>query len=80
MYMFSYIYVCALILLFSHSVMSDSCDSMNCSTPDFPVLIISQSLLKLMCIELVMSSNYPILCRPLLLLSSVFPSIRVLFQ
>ena len=38
---------------------------------------ISQTLLKLMCIELVMSSNHFILCHPLLLLSSVFPSIRV---
>ena len=37
----------------------------------------SQSLLKLMSIELVMPSNHLILCRPLLLLSSIFPSIRV---
>ena len=36
----------------------------------------SQSLLKLMSIELVMPSNHPILCRPLLLLPSIFPSIR----
>ena len=38
---------------------------------------ISQSLLKLMSIELVMPSNYLILCHPLLLLPSIFPSIRV---
>ena len=37
----------------------------------------SQSLLKLMPIELVMSSNHLILCCPLLLLPSVFLSIRV---
>ena len=37
----------------------------------------SQSLLKLMSIELVMPSNHLILCRPLLLPPSVFPSIRV---
>ena len=37
-----------------------------------------RSLLKLMSIELVMPSNRLILCRPLLLLSSTFPSIRVL--
>ena len=37
----------------------------------------SQSLLKLMSIELVMPSNHLILCHPLLLLSSIFPSIRV---
>ena len=37
----------------------------------------SQSLLKLMSIDLVMPSNHLILCRPFLLLSSVNPSIRV---
>ena len=37
----------------------------------------SWSLLKLTSIESVMSSNHLILCLPLLLLSSVFPSIRV---
>jgi len=37
----------------------------------------SQSLLKLMSIESVMPSNHLILCCPLLLLPSIFPSIRV---
>ena len=37
----------------------------------------SQSLLRLMSIKLVMPSNHLILCRPLLLLTSIFPSIRV---
>ena len=37
----------------------------------------SRSLLKLMSIELVISSNHLILCRPLLLLPSIFPSIQV---
>ena len=37
----------------------------------------SWSLPKLMSIELVMPSNHLILCRPLLLLPSIFPSIRV---
>ena len=37
----------------------------------------TQSLLKLMSIELVMLSNHLILCRPLLLLPSIFSSIRV---
>ena len=37
----------------------------------------SQSLLKLMSTESVMPSNHLILCHPLLLLSSIFPSIRV---
>ena len=38
---------------------------------------ISQSLLKLISIESVMPSNHLILCHPLLLLPSIFPSIRV---
>ena len=48
---------------------------MDCSTPSFPVLHHLQSLLKLMYIELVMSTNHP--CRPLLILPSVFLSTRV---
>ena len=40
-------------------------------------IINSQSLLKLMSIELVMPSNHLILCHPLLLPPSIFPSIRV---
>ena len=47
---------------------------MDCSMPG---LTISQSLPKLMSIESVMPSYHLILCCPLLLLSSVFPSIRV---
>ena len=52
---------------------------MDCSTPGLTSLSItnSQNLLKLMPIELVMPSNYLILCFPLLLLPSIFPSIRV---
>ena len=38
---------------------------------------ISQSLIKIMSIESVMLSNHLILCHPLLLLPSIFPSIRV---
>ena len=37
----------------------------------------SRSLLKLMSVESVMPSNHLILCRPLLLLPSIFPSVRV---
>ena len=40
---------------------------------------ISQSLLKLVSIESAMPSNRLILCCPLLLLPSIFPSIRVFF-
>ena len=49
---------------------------MGCSTSGFPVLY-CLSLLKLMSIELMMPSNHLILCCPLLLLPSIFPSIRV---
>ena len=63
---------------FSCSVMSDSL------RPPWAVALQaslsisnSQSLLKLMSIELVMPSNHPILCRPLLLPPSIFPSTRV---
>ena len=53
------------------------CDPRDCSTPDFPVFRSFWSLLKIMSIESVMPSNHFILCRPLLLLPSIFPSIRV---
>ena len=54
------------------------CDPMDCSTPGFPVLhCFPWSLLKLMSNELVMPSNHLILCCPLLLLPSIFPSISV---
>ena len=50
---------------------------MNCSTPGFPVLHHLLDLLKLMFIELVIPSNHLILCQPLLLLPSIFLSIKV---
>ena len=54
------------------------CDPMDCSTPGFRGSIINScSLLKLMSITSVMPSNHLILCRPLLFLLSIFPSIRV---
>ena len=53
------------------------CDPLDCSMPDFPVSTTSQSLLTFVYIELVILSNHPILCWPLLLWPSVFPSIRV---
>ena len=53
------------------------CNSMDCSTPGFPVVHQLPELLKFMSIELVMPSNHLILCHPLLLLPSIFPSIRV---
>ena len=53
------------------------CDPLDCSMPGLLVVHCLQSLLKVMSIELLMPSNHPILCRPLLLLPSIFPSIRV---
>ena len=50
---------------------------MDCSTPGFPILQYLMSLLKFMSIESVMPSNHLILCCPLLLLPSIFPSITV---
>ena len=66
------------LLLFLYSV-TEACQTLRVhglrqASPSF---IISQSVLKLMFIESVMPSNHFILCIPLFLLSSIFPSIRV---
>ena len=53
------------------------CNPMDCSTPGFLSITNSQSLFKLMSIVLVMPSNHLILCRPLFLPTSIFPSIKV---
>ena len=53
------------------------CNPMNCSTPASLSITNTQSPPKPMSIELVMPSNHLILCRPLLLLPSIFPIIRV---
>ena len=53
------------------------CDPMDCSMPDFTVHHQLLELLKLMSFKLVMPSNHLILCHPLVLLPSVFWSIRV---
>ena len=52
-------------------------DSMDCLMPGFPVHHQLPNLFRLMSVELVMPSNHVILCCPLLLLPSIFPSIRV---
>ena len=53
------------------------CNPMDCRTQAYLSFTTSQSLLKLMSIEPVMSSNHLVLCCPVLLLSSIFPSIQV---
>ena len=60
---------------FSRSVVSDS--PWTAARQAFLSITNSQSLLKLIFIKLLMPSNHLILCRPLLLLPSIFPSIRV---
>ena len=70
-----------LVLHIQFSSVAQSCptlgDPMDCSTPGLPVHHNSRSLLKLMSIEFVMPSNHLILCHPLCLLPSIFPSIRI---
>ena len=64
-------------MLFSHSVVSDSVTPWPAAHQASLSFTISWSLFKLMFIELVMPYNHLILCHPLLLLPSIFPSIRV---
>ena len=66
-----------LLLLVSHSVVPDSATPWPAARQASLSITISQTLLKLMSIESVMPANHLILCRPLLLPPSVFPSIRV---
>ena len=77
-----------LAIMFCHKVFSAArccsvtqscltlCNSMDCSMPGFPVLHHLLSLLNLMSIESLMPPNHLTLCCPLLL-TSIFPSIRV---
>ena len=62
---------------FNHSVLSDSATPWTAAHQASLCFTISRSLLKLMSIESVMPSKYLILCCPLLLLPSNFPSFRV---
>ena len=62
---------------FIHSVMSDSKIPWTAARQAPLSITSSPSLLKLMSIKWVMASNHLSLCRPLLLLPSIFPSIRV---
>ena len=57
--------------------MSDSATPWTAAHQSSQSITNSRSLLKLTSIESVMPSNHLILCRPLLLLPSIFPSIRV---
>ena len=65
------------LLSISISHVQLSVTPMDCSTPGFPVLHCLHSLLKFMSIKSMMLSNHLILCCPLLLLPSIFPSVRI---
>ena len=52
---------------------------MDGSTSGFPVLYYLSEFAQFLSIELMMASNHLILCHPLLLLPSIFPSIRIAF-
>ena len=61
----------------SHTVLSDSATPWTAARQASLSITNSRSLLKLMSIELVIPPKNLILCHPLLLLPSIFPSIRV---
>ena len=63
-------------ILFSHSVISDSAIPWTAARQAYLSFTISQSLLRLMSTELMMTYNHLILCHTLLL-PSIFPSFRV---
>ena len=75
--MFLLFHICSI----QFSSITQSCrtlyDPMSCSTPGLPVHHQLPECTQTMFIESVMPSNRFILCRPLLLLPSIFPNIRV---
>ena len=66
-----------IVVLFSRSVVSDSVTPWTAARQASLSITISRNLLKFISIESVMPSNHLILCCTLLLLPSIFPSIRV---
>ena len=69
-------YLLYILLLFSHLVVSNSLQPYGLQHTRIPYHSLSlKNLLKFMSIELLMSSNHVFLCRLLLLLPSIFPSI-----
>ena len=85
-YTYKYIYIKIIYILYIYNLYQFSSVAQSCPTLWTPWTIArqaslsitnSQSLPKPMSIKSVMPSNHPILCRPLLLLPSIFPSIRI---
>ena len=72
-----YFLLLCLVIQFSLSAVPNSVTSWTTACQASLSITNSRSLIKLMCIESVMPSNHLILCHLLLLLPSVFPSIRV---
>ena len=66
-----------LLAQFSCSVMSNSATLWTAACQASLSFTISRTLLKLMSIKSMMSSNHLILCHPFLFLPSIFPSIRI---
>ena len=64
------------LVQFSHSIVSNSVTTWTAAPQTSLSITNSQSLPKLMSIQSVIPSNHLILCCPLLLLPSIFPSIR----
>ena len=75
--LFAFFVATHLSVQFSCSVVSDSVTPRTVEHQASLSFTISWNLFKLMSMELVMPSNHLILCHPFLLLSSIFPSIRV---
>ena len=71
------VHMCISSVQFSLSVVSDSATPWTTARQASLLVTNSQSLPKLVSIESVMPSNHLILCRPLFLLPSTFPNIRV---
>ena len=69
--------VCSGLFLFVAQSRPALCDLMNCSTPGFPVLHCLLECAQTHVHWVSEPSNHLILCHPLLLLPSIFPSIRV---
>ena len=74
LYTYTHTFLCCCSVAKSGPTMRDP---LHCSVPGFLVLYSLLELLKLMSVELVMPSNLLILCRSLLLLPPIFPSIRI---
>ena len=83
-YLFTYPCTYTILTPSPFSSVAQSCPTLynpiNYSMSDFPVNHRLQSLLKFMFIESVIPSNHLLLCCPLLLLTSIVPSIRVFFN